>query len=130
MYHESRTHCQTAPSPTQPRTNTLSVTASHISQHKVHWATMVDANNAVTHYVNGTVSTLGSSSTSWCGVQGGALVLGHDQDSVGGTLDANQAPNIVYDSIRVHNVSLSQSQITAIASGGSPGSAFWSECEH
>jgi hypothetical protein len=56
----------------------------------VHWAMTIGANNAITHYVNGTASTAPASGGAYCNRSTGSLVLGHDQDSVGGGLDGNQ----------------------------------------
>jgi hypothetical protein len=92
----------------------------------VHWAMVVDASNAVTHYVDGELTTLPMDQATYCGRSTGSLVLGHDQDNVGGALDANQAPNVVFDAIRVHNVSLTADNITAIKNGASPGDDLYS----
>jgi len=96
----------------------------------VHWAATVGPapNYNVSHYINGTANSSPQYSTNWCGDLGGSLVIGHDQDSVGGRLDATQAPNVFFDGLRIHASMLSPSQIQAIANGGSPGAAssLWS----
>jgi hypothetical protein len=58
----------------------------------VHWAMTVDmsSSGAITHYLNGSLSILPRDSSAFCGNQGGALVLGQDQDSHLGQFDPNQ----------------------------------------
>ena len=56
----------------------------------VHWAMVVGADFSVTHYVDGEQTTLPTDQATYCNRSTGSLVLGHDQDSVGGRLDANQ----------------------------------------
>jgi hypothetical protein len=54
-------------------------------------------------------------------------VLGHDQDSIGGGLDAAQAAAVTFDSIRVHDAILTRAQIISIAGGNSlPATSLWS----
>ena len=90
----------------------------------------VDANTKIiTHYIDGIQTTEVQYSTQWCGAQGGSLVIGQDQDSVGGRFNAKQAPDVAFGGLRVHDVSLSQTAIAAIAGGGDPGTDLWSECE-
>jgi pyruvate/2-oxoglutarate/acetoin dehydrogenase E1 component len=55
-------------------------------------------------------------------------VLGHDQDTVGGGLDATQAPNVRFNRLRVHNVSLTTTQIASIANGQSMEGPFYNSC--
>jgi len=81
---------------------------------------------AVTSYINGTVVTNLASSTRFCGTQGGTLVLGQEQDAVGGGFNAAQAPNMWWDSLRIHTALLSRTEIAAIAGGGHAGLVFWS----
>jgi hypothetical protein len=45
----------------------------------VHWAMTIGSNNAITHYINGVVNTGLRYTRTFCGTNGGALVLGHDQ---------------------------------------------------
>jgi hypothetical protein len=68
------------PPPPPPRTTTTTHNVrALLARTQVHWALTVDANNATTNYLNGSVSTAVTSSTSWCGEQGGSLIIGHDQ---------------------------------------------------
>ena len=58
----------------------------------VHWAMTVAAvSRDITHYINGTLAPGMTYSTSWCGAQGGSLVLGQDQDVQGGNFNADQS---------------------------------------
>jgi hypothetical protein len=68
-----------------------------------HWAMTVDMSSAgaITHYINGSVSTLPLDSAAFCGNQGGALVLGQDQDSHLGQFDPNQVCVCVWAHARV-----------------------------
>jgi hypothetical protein len=96
-----------------------------------HWAMTVAAapSYAIQHYINGVPNNSPRYSTHWCGAQGGSLVLGQDQDgplgTTAGRFDPNQAPNMMIDSIRVHAAVLTQAQIQAISTGGSPGTTLW-----
>eukprot|EP00037_Helgoeca_nana_P023522 m.244412 g.244412 ORF g.244412 m.244412 type:complete len:216 (-) comp26373_c1_seq13:9-656(-) len=57
----------------------------------VHWAMTVDATtNAFTHYVDGVVNTAIGFGTTLCSRTGGTLVLGQEQDSLGGGFSATQ----------------------------------------
>jgi hypothetical protein len=56
-------------------------------------------------------------------------VLGHDQDQAGGGLDQNQAPNVIFDGLRIHSTMLTPSWIRAISMGSNPtsfGTTLWS----
>lgn len=46
---------------------------------QVHWAMTVSATNNIQHFIDGSVSTTVGYSPAWCGEQGGALIIGHDQ---------------------------------------------------
>lgn len=51
------------------------------------------------------------------------------QDSHLGRFDANQAPNIIFDSLRIHAAMLTPTQIAAIANGGaSPANPWTNYC--
>jgi len=81
----------------------------------VHWAMNVASNRVITHYINGVENSGPRYSSSYCG-QSGTLMLAQDQDCVGGCLDANQAPEMWIDSIRVYQGTLSSTEISQLAS--------------
>jgi hypothetical protein len=56
----------------------------------VHWAMNIDSSRTISHYINGQYNTGVLEQRTFCGSQGGVLVLGHDQDAPGGRLNANQ----------------------------------------
>jgi hypothetical protein len=73
----------------------------------VHWAMTVDATtNAFTHYVDGVANTAIGFDTTLCSRTGGTLVLGQDQDVVGGGFQANQ--------VRLHTCTCLQMTQSAI----------------
>merc|ERR1712110_1160037 len=82
----------------------------------VHWTMNVGMNAAITHYIDGVKRDAMKYSPSLCGNGAGSLVLGQDQDNVGGGFDANQAPEVWFDSLHVYNGQLSTSEITQLAS--------------
>jgi hypothetical protein len=57
----------------------------------VHWSMTIDTTSAISHFINGQPTILPRDQVAYCGSSTGALVIGHDQDAVGGALDPNQA---------------------------------------
>ena len=83
----------------------------------VQWVMKVERSRSITHYVDG-ANTPGLIYTdSFCGNQGGSMVLGQDQDNVGGGFDGGQAAEVYYASLRVFEGALTESQITTLRQG-------------
>jgi hypothetical protein len=94
----------------------------------VHWAMNVAADRSIAHFVDGSDRTSQLAyAHSWCGAQGGTLVLAQDQDAPGASFDANQAPEISILSLRVHEDMLTTQQITSIAAGTFVAGTLWSD---
>lgn len=82
----------------------------------LHWAMNIDSDRAITHYINGGQRSL-AYGTHFCGNTVGSLMIGQDQDIVGGGLDAGQAPQISFDSLRVYKGVLSGPEIAQLKLG-------------
>jgi hypothetical protein len=88
----------------------------------LHLAVVVDSNNVITTFLNGAAVSVNHPGA-FCNITGGSLVLGQEQDTVGGGFNGNQAANVVFDSLRVHNTPLTQFVIQSISAGTGPGLA-------
>lgn len=94
----------------------------------VHWAVTVDSNYRVRHFINGTAASGGAlvGSTTFCGQNGGSLVLGQRQGTVGGGFDPRHAPDVTLDSLRIHREVLSLDQLNRTVHGDVSSAPLWS----
>lgn len=97
----------------------------------VHWAFVVNENNGITGYINGSVSTAMRPNAAWCGVQGGTMYLGQSRNPNGPGFNPADAPRVAFNSIRIHRVPLTSTELAVIAGGGAARgggftrTAFW-----
>lgn len=81
-----------------------------------HSHCFVRRNNAFEYWLDGGLfSTYTSIPTTALNIDNGGLILGQDQDSVGGSFDANQSLNSELDNVIFYNVALSENEIKKIS---------------
>ena len=68
-------------------------------------------------YKNGALVSSGVVAAGTLITNNGALVVGQEQDSVGGTFDINQAYGGLIDDVRIYNYELTQSQVMQVMQG-------------